>query len=140
MSATPFHRRRRAPRLPRRGPGLLALVALLALTTLPTLSRALAFVSGPPAGLVAEICTPQGLQRAGPWQPVAADETPASPAAHLDACEFCLLAAAGLAPGPLAKTPGPVVPQAERGVLVRSLIARPPVWSPTRARGPPMAV
>lgn len=78
-----IHLRRR-----RRAASLLALLAVLAYALVPTLSRAWAPPAGP--GSLAEVCTPQGLQRL----PLDAPRAPA----HGDACALCALGGAGVLP------------------------------------------
>lgn len=118
----------------------LALVAMLAFALVPTLSRAMAVAGG--TGSWAEVCTPQGLKRVS-TRDAAADPagtaTPATPAAHADACGFCSLVGDGNAPLP-AMPLATALPRAsaEPPRLLLQAVTAQPAWRSAPARAPPV--
>jgi hypothetical protein len=110
----------------------LALVAMLAFALAPTLSRAMASAG---AGGWTEVCTAQGMK----WVPVdAGADGRQAPAASLEACKLCSLAADGAAPLPVqAQVSVSPVLAGELPPAFLHVTCTPHTWRTAQPRAPP---
>jgi Protein of unknown function (DUF2946) len=115
----------------------IALLAIFGLAMVPTISHALARVTGTSAWT--EVCTPQGTQLVALDETGSGPVTPAAGGSHLDHCPLCGLGGSPVAPPPVA---APVTFLIDLGNATPTLFLRAPrplfAWAAAQPRAPPL--